>query len=201
MRMLHRNRVAVPVSEMNPPGQSAIVYRAGTYATFLETMLARLTAIPGLTTRDPADPSIALLDGWATIADVLTFYQERIANEGYLPTAQQRRSVLELARLIGYRLRPGVSASVRLAFTVTNGFAGTIPAGTRAQSIPAPGKAAVFRNLGAFEARDAWNALAPRLVATANHHTGDRHGARPAGPPLGPVTAAATSLPDAANVI
>ena len=156
--------IAVPVSEMNPPGQSAIVYRAGTYATFLETMLARLTAIPGLTTRDPADPSIALLDGWATIADVLTFYQERIANEGYLPTAQQRRSVLELARLIGYRLRPGVSASVRLAFTVTNGFAGTIPAGTRAQSIPGTGESPqFFETSAAFEARDAWNALGPRL--------------------------------------
>ena len=42
--------------------------------------------LAGLTTRDPSDPSIALLDAWAVVADVLTFYQERIANEGYLPT-------------------------------------------------------------------------------------------------------------------
>ena len=55
-----------------------------------------------LTARDPSDPSIALLDGWATVGDVLTFYQERIANEGYLRTTTERRSVLELSRLTGY---------------------------------------------------------------------------------------------------
>ena len=81
-----------------------------------QTAAAQVSVMPlaGLTTRDPSDPSIALLDAWAVVADVLTFYQERIANEGYLPTALERRSLLELSRLIGYRLRPGVSASVRL---------------------------------------------------------------------------------------
>ena len=60
---------------------------------------------------------MALFDAWATIGDVLTFYQERIANEGYLRTATERRSVLELARLVGYQPRPGVAASVHLAYT------------------------------------------------------------------------------------
>ncbi|HWQ18765.1 MAG TPA: hypothetical protein VN455_03235, partial [Methanotrichaceae archaeon] len=49
----------------------------------------------GLRTRRSDDPAIALIDAWATVADVLTFYQERIANEGYLRTATERRSVLE----------------------------------------------------------------------------------------------------------
>src|SRR5260370_26664679 len=115
----------------------AIPYRAGTHSTFCETMQARLSnlyldlpapdpAAPpqkiyplrDLKTRETSDPSIAILDAWATVADVLTFYQERIANEGYLGTAAHRCSVLELARLVGYRLRPGVSASVLLAFTL-----------------------------------------------------------------------------------
>jgi hypothetical protein len=157
--------VAVPVSEVNAPGLAALTYRTGTYATFLETMLARLTAVPALTTRDPSDPSIALLDAWAVVADVLTFYQERIANEGYLPTALERRSLLELARLIGYRLRPGVAASVKLAFTVSSGFQGSIPAGTRAQSVPGAGESPqYFETSAAFEARDVWNSLAPRLT-------------------------------------
>ncbi|HEY0395152.1 MAG TPA: putative baseplate assembly protein [Candidatus Elarobacter sp.] len=155
----------VPVSELNPPGLAAIAYRAGTYATFLETMLAKLTSLPKLTTRDASDPSIALLDAWAVVADVLTFYQERIANEGYLETARERRSVLELARLIGYRLRPGVAASVRLAFSVATGFSGIIPAGTRAQSIPGAGESPqFFETSTALEMRDVWNVLAPRLT-------------------------------------
>ena len=47
-----------------------------------------------LATRSTGDPAIAILDAWALVADVLTFYQERIANEGYLRTATERRSIL-----------------------------------------------------------------------------------------------------------
>jgi hypothetical protein len=176
-------RIATPAGEINPPGLSAIAYRAGVQGTFLETMLARLSGLKleapsaagagvdvlaplaGLTTRDPADPSIALLDGWACVADVLTFYQERIANEGYLQTATQLRSLLELANLIGYRARPGVSAAVKLAFTVTAGFQGVLPAGTRAQSIPKAGQNPQFFETSAdLDTRDVWNTLAPRLT-------------------------------------
>ena len=43
------------------------------------------------------DLAIAILDAWATVAYILTFYQERIANEGFLRTATERMSILELA--------------------------------------------------------------------------------------------------------
>ena len=112
----------------------------------------------------PAIRPIALLDAWATVADVLTFYQERIANEGYLRTATERLSILELSRLIGYKLRPAVSASVYLAFTVAAGFNGDVPAGTRTQSIPGPGdKPQFFETSDDLPARDVWNNLKPRL--------------------------------------
>ena len=174
--------VAVPASEVNLPGLSALSYRVGAYATFYETMVARLTGfkltipdlsggtqtltpLAALTTRDPSDPTLALLDAWATVADVLTFYQERNANEGYLSTAIQLRSVIELARLIGYRTRPGVAASVKLAFTVASGFSGSIPAGTRAQSIPQAGQSPqFFETSTAFNARDSWNSFSPQLT-------------------------------------
>ena len=120
---------------------------------------------PGLSTRDLDDPSIALLDAWAMVADVLTFYEERIANEGYLRTATERLSVLELARLVGYRLRPGISSNVYLAFTANAGFNGIIPAGTRAQSLPASGqKPQPFETSDDLPARDVWNNLKPRLT-------------------------------------
>src|SRR5271155_1994767 len=90
--------VLTPLNLANRPGLSALVYRIGTYSSFFETMKARLSspdfalatgALPlaGLTTRDPSDSAVALLDAWAIVADVLTFYQERIVNEGYLRTA------------------------------------------------------------------------------------------------------------------
>ncbi len=191
--------VVTPQPEANRPGLSALAYRAGTYATFLESMLARISSIyldvpasdgsgkvqrifplnglvlkggkfervsAGLSTRELNDPSIALLDAWATVADVLTFYEERIANEGYLRTATERRSILELARLVGYRLRPGISSSVYLAFTVSDGFNGIISSGARAQSIPkgTGERPQPFETYDDLPARDVWNNLRPRLT-------------------------------------
>src|SRR4051812_4630346 len=82
----------VPLSIANRPGLPAIAYRVGTHATFKRSLLAGLSdstrgGLRGLKTRDDDDFAIALLDAWATVADVLTFYGERIANESYLRTA------------------------------------------------------------------------------------------------------------------
>ena len=80
-------------------------------------------------------------------------------------TATERRSILELARLVGYTLRPGVSASVYLAFTMATGFNGTLPAGTRSQSIPGTGEQPqFFETSDDLAARDTWNNLSPRLT-------------------------------------
>ena len=77
---------------------------------------ARRDRSTALTARAPDDPDHRAARRLGDVADVLTFYQERIANEGYLRTATERRSVLELAREIGYELSPGVAAGTELAF-------------------------------------------------------------------------------------
>lgn len=177
-------RKITPVSTANRPGLDALLFRIGTHGAFFETMKARLgnmvveapgadkqtmeTFYPlqGLTTRDTKDPAIALLDGWATVADVLTFYQERIANEGYLRTATERRSILELARLVGYKLRPGVAATVYLAYTLedTQVKPVEIPVGSRSQSVPGPGEQPQsFETSEDVLARREWNNLQVRL--------------------------------------
>ena len=137
-----------PEAITNRPALSSVGYRAGRYATFNASLLAALSAaqyapLASLRTRDGADFSIALLDAWATTLDILTFYQERFANEAFLRTAIDQRSVFELARLVGYRPSPGVAASAVLAFTLSSapGSPDTvpIPAATRVQSVPDPG--------------------------------------------------------------
>jgi hypothetical protein len=159
----------------NRPGLDAVSYRVGSYADFMATMQVDLSAVAlpalqGLRARDPGDASMALLEAWAIGADVISFYQERIANEGYLRTATERCSVLQLGRLVDYRLRPGVSASVYLAYTLAgNSGPVTIPAGSRAQSVPAPGEQMqTFETAEAVEARTQWNALKPRLNRPQN---------------------------------
>jgi len=156
----------------------ALPARAATYPTFLAAMLDRLasTDLPELATlgtRDPSDPALALLDAWALTGDVLTFYTERIAAEGYLLTATERRSLDELARLVGYRPRPGLSASAWLAYAVDPDPASaqvTIPAGAKVQSVPDPGGLPpapagvpqLFETSHELQARQAWNALPAR---------------------------------------
>lgn len=188
--------VTTPLATANRPGLPGLRYRVGTHGAFMAAMQARLGNVTvaveqttsagvqntvyhplqGLTTRELNDPAMALLDGWASLGDVLTFYQERIANEGYLRTAQERRSVLEMARLVGYELKPGVAASVFLAFTVEDKQTepALIPLGTRAQSLPGPGETAqVFETSEDFSARAEWNNLRPRSEAAQDIQLGN----------------------------
>jgi hypothetical protein len=164
-----------PVLIQNPPSLSSISFRVGIQPQFKETMLARLASYPALaslTTRSDDDLAIDLLDAWATVADVLTFYQERIANEGYLRTAKERVSVLQLARSIGYELSPGVAATAYLAFTIdTSGSVSqtSIAKGTRVQSVPLQGQTPpempqTFETIEAIVAYPEFNELRPQLT-------------------------------------
>jgi hypothetical protein len=159
-----------PESHEQRPGLTSLRYRAATHGRFKETMKSHIAGYPGLRdlkTREGDDPSIALLDACSTMLDVLTFYQERIANEGFLRTAAERRSIGELAAQIGYKLNPGVAASVPLAFTVEDvpgapGYA-TIESGTKVQSVPGPGeKPQVFETVEKLDAKAKLNCLKPR---------------------------------------
>ncbi|GEN10277.1 putative baseplate assembly protein [Myxococcus fulvus] len=168
----------------NRPGQPALAYRIGTHSRFFQRMLARLPReflpdgefagtrpLAALSTRGTEDLSIAMLDAWATAADVLTFYQERIANEGFLRTATERRSVLELARQLGYELKPGVAASTYLVFTVETAPGAPsrvqVPVGVQVLSIPGQdARPQTFETTEALEARAEWNLLrVPRTQA------------------------------------
>lgn len=168
----------LPGVRFNAPGLPAIDYRIGRHGEFKAALLARLSsadypALAGLRTRAADDFSIALCDAGAVMLDVLGFYQERIANEAYLRTSVERRSIVELARLIGYQPSPGVAASTHIAFTLEDApgmpslAAGpvTIGAGTRVQSVPGPDEEPqTFETVAAATARVEWNAIPPQTV-------------------------------------
>ncbi len=164
-----------PAGLSNRPGLSKLDYRLGAHGAFHKAMLSRLSSsafpeLHRLRTREASDFSIAFLDACAVVGDVLCFYQERIANEGYLETATERRSLLELSRLIGYVPRPGVSASAYLAYTLEKGSVkADIPKGSKANTIPGPGEdMQAFETSEAFTAREKWNAIRPRLTMPQN---------------------------------
>jgi hypothetical protein len=202
--------LATLTPESNSPGQPALTYRLGTYAVFLQRMLSQIASpntlanppagpwtIANLTTRSDDDPTIALLDAWSVVLDVLTFYQERIANEGFLRTATEHRSVLELARAIGYELNPGVSAGTYLSFIIEdvigspsvaplptgpktpsaptqgastyNAGIVTLPVGTQVQSVPPQGQTSqTFETSAVLNACTQWNLMLPRITRPAD---------------------------------
>lgn len=160
----------------NPPGQRVLHRRVATQAASLARMREVLGA-PGsflamrsLARHGTDDPAIALLDAWAVVADVVAFYNERIATEGFLRTATERLSVRELARSLGYELRPGVTAQVELAFRAEAAEGSpevvTVPKGTPVQTVPGPVELPqTFETSAELEARGAWNSI-PAVAAT-----------------------------------
>ncbi|PNG21197.1 putative baseplate assembly protein, partial [Streptomyces cahuitamycinicus] len=142
----HDERLA-PRPPHNPPGRTALEYRVGEYGSFLAALLDRLAspaypALNRLTVRTPDDPAIGLLDATAVLGDLLTFHSERIADEAYIRTADEHRSLVLLGRLVGHRPRPGVAAATHLAYTLERDPRAEaqnvlIPRGARSHSVPA----------------------------------------------------------------
>jgi hypothetical protein len=154
----------------NPPGQPRLRRRADTQGSALARMRADLASprhpleVRSLAAHGSSEPAIALLDAWALVADVVAFYSERIATEGFLRTATQTSSVRELARTLGYELRPGVAAEADLVFTAETApgapAAVTVAAGTPVQSVPAAGQLPqTFQTTAGLEVRGVWNSL------------------------------------------
>src|SRR5262245_8127926 len=137
----------------NRPGLTAVNYRIGTFATFLESMIASISSaqvnLHGTivrpfaerpwTTRDRSDQGIATLEMFAYVAHVLTFYQQTTANEAFLRTATLRESILAMAATLGYVPAPGQAAVAFLAFALERRKQLVVPVALRVQSVPEPG--------------------------------------------------------------
>ena len=181
---------STPAVITNRPSLRAIEYRIGTYATFRRTMLRQIarwrrapdplatgagsagtsaaTVAPerplaSWTTRSADDFGIAFLEMWAYVGDILTFYQERIANEAFLRTSVQGQSTTLLVSLIGYRPAPGRSAVAQLAFETERDATVELPAGLLVQSVPGQDeKPQKFETLADLTAYASLNELRPR---------------------------------------
>jgi hypothetical protein len=107
--------------------RQAIDYMARDYDSFRRALIDLIPAkMPEWTDRSEANFGIALIELFAYMADILSHYQDRVANEAFLSTAQERRSVIEHLRLIGYEMSPAAPAAARLSAIVANTQNGTV---------------------------------------------------------------------------
>ena len=101
-------------------GRLVIDYMARDAGSFLRSMRALIPEkLPEWTDfESEADFGNVLLELFAHMGDILSYYQDRVANESFLGTAQERRSVIQHLRLIGYTLSTAAPASATLTLSV-----------------------------------------------------------------------------------
>lgn len=124
-------------------------YTSRDFASIRDDLIRLIpTFAPQWTSRDSSDFGIVMLELFAYVGDILNYYIDRAANEGFVETATQRETVLQLARIFNYtpktlgpstgtvELRNGTAASI------------TVPVGTKLTAInDTTGDSLVFETL------------------------------------------------------
>jgi uncharacterized phage protein gp47/JayE len=106
-------------------------YTSRDYESIRTDLIARIQeAVPEWTGEDPSDFGLVLVEQFAYLGDLLSYYADRAANESSLSTATRRDSVIALARDLGYSPSGYRSSTVELTVTNTSDEALEIPAGT-----------------------------------------------------------------------
>ena len=146
-----------------------IDYTSRDYAAIRADLVALASQYnPGWTATNEADLGVTLLELFAYLGDNLNFYIDRMANEGFLATASQNQSVLQLAAMLGYTPSNSTAATTTLTFTNTSASSQTIPAKTQIAS------SAVVNGLATqiiFETDSAVTVPVGTNSATVTHYT------------------------------
>jgi hypothetical protein len=143
-RLLDRSCGCPPLGHPRPPdvpaGLSRLAQRqwAGfpEYRAALLASIADHPALAGWRARGKGDLGVMLLEAWATVLDVVGFYDAHIAERSYLPTAPDAEAAARLTALLGHRRRPAMAARVQLAVSVDGADPLHLPPATAFRSEP-----------------------------------------------------------------
>ena len=114
---------STPTVQPAPQAEMAVAidYLTKDYAGFRQALLDFIpTRLPAWTEQNEADLGMMLVELFSSTADNLSYMQDRVANEAFLDTATQRRSVAGHLALIGYQMDDGASACTWLQFQVNS---------------------------------------------------------------------------------
>jgi hypothetical protein len=109
----------------------SVDYTSKDYYVLRDELIARVqNRIPNWTASDPSDFGVALIEAFAYMGDLISYYIDRNANESLITTATQRDSVINIAQTYGYIPAGYRQAFTSLTFSNTSPAAVTVPAGT-----------------------------------------------------------------------
>ncbi|MBI5788696.1 MAG: baseplate J/gp47 family protein [Candidatus Schekmanbacteria bacterium] len=115
-----------------------IQYSSKDYQTLLADLKQKIPYyLPEWTDHNDSDFGIVLLQLFSHVADILHFYLDRMLNEAFLPTVYGRDNLINLLKLIDYKLAGAVPATVDLTFTLGQTYTSniSIPKGAKCQSV------------------------------------------------------------------
>lgn len=99
----------------------SVDYTGRDYYSLREQLIIKIQErIPNWTATDPADFGVALVEAFAYMGDLISYYIDRTANEFSLTTATQRNSLLNIAQTYGYVPAGYRSSTVELTFLNNN---------------------------------------------------------------------------------
>lgn len=110
----------------------SVDYTGRDYYAIREQLIARVKErVPNWTGSNTSDFGLALVEAFAYLGDLMSYYIDRNANENSIYTATQRDSVMNIAKTYGYVPSGYRSATTTLTFmNSTSDTPFTIPAGT-----------------------------------------------------------------------
>lgn len=146
-----------------------IDYTSRDFTGYRDSLLAYAEQIlPEWTSRSPADFGVVMVELFSYLGDIMSFYQDRIADETFLSTATQRSSVVAIAQQLGYQPHTAVPATGQVAFSPEQGLVSplTLPAGTQVITgyIPALDRPITYETTSAVVV-PAYTTPVPQVVA------------------------------------
>ena len=121
---------------MSDPIPNQIDYTSRDYSSLRADLIERVRRkVPEWVGDDPADFGVVLLEAFAYMGDVLSYYIDRAANESSLATATRRSSVIALARQLGYQPSGFRSSKVQVSFGNSSDSTIVVPARTVVSAI------------------------------------------------------------------
>lgn len=104
---------------MSTPPLARISYANKDYESIRDALIARIPKITNAWSDYlTSDMGITLLELYVGIAELLCYYLDHQANEAYLETAIERKNIIRLTRLIGYKLESLSASSANLTFSI-----------------------------------------------------------------------------------
>lgn len=112
---------------------NGIDYTSKDYESFRNDMINQLKVkMPEYTDLSQSDAGIVILELLAQGLDIISYYQDVIANEAFLVTEEQRSNALKWCQVLGYIPRPATPAEFKQVFVLVDKQSTDtiIPAGT-----------------------------------------------------------------------